>query len=1082
MKKLFKIILSLFTLGFTVILVGVIYVINIDPNNHKDWITEQIDDRSGLQVTFNGDIGLSLYPWLGITLDQVVIASPSGFSDTPLFQAETMQIRARLMPMLDREYEIDTILVHGAQVHLETNAAGQGNWQISAAENMETAESQDQEALFNRLIVGGVDIQNAALTFDDRFNSVLYAMDEFTASTGELVYGEPLDVFLGFNARATQPALSARVNLTGTALYDLDNQVYEVEPFNMTGTLSGDSVPNGSADIALTTNISLNLAEDLLTLRDFSLSALDAQVNANINGTGVTGNDPVYQVNMAAAGTDLAVFFQILENDALVAQIRALNSRAFRVNALIESSSESGSLTITGLDAELLDASISGDISATNLQSEAPIVSGTINAFGPDLPTLLEVAGQLQGSNSELARYGRELQQSPDQSFVVNTNFDADFSTGAIEIPALELRALGTTISGAVSAGNLNTDAPVFNGRLNASGPDLPLLLQVIGQISEGRDSTLNTYGRQLRSVSNKSFAIDAPFDVNMATGSIDLSNIDANFLGFTLTGNVQGNDFQSSTGSLDGQINISGRNLGQILTAFDQSDLAEVIESLEFEAGLSGSRNNMAISPMTLDLVLSGPDIPNSPVTLALNADSTVNLDTESLTARNVSLTGLGVNLDGTLTLNDYGSDMNYSGQVSLPAVDLRSLLQQLNQEVPLTMDNTVFQTLAVNSDFSGTTDSLNLSSLDLTLDDSRFTGELALAGITTSTTTPDTKFNLDVTAINLDRYLAPESENLESNDIGNTELPIDTLRTLNVDGNINVGQLTYSGLNLQNLSLAINAGEGLLALAPITAELYQGSYSGDIRLSVSNDIPVASVDTSLTAINLAPLLQDFMDASYVSGTGNISLSLTGRGTDTATIKRNLNGTGALGLQDGVLQGVDVGSVLEQVERMIREQRPGTIARGQETPFETFSANINVENGIVSTNDLLIESSGFDVSGSGTLVNLTNDSMAFNLIASVDETPAIDEQDYDIGGYNLPIACNGLVSSPTCLPDIQAIIAGAIRSAIQRGLTDLLQRAIGDEVEEQTQGETTEETPQEEETDPAKELFNRALENIFNR
>jgi hypothetical protein len=107
---------------------------------------------------------------------------------------------------------------------------------------------------------------------------------------------------------------------------------------------------------------------------------------------------------------------------------------------------------------------------------------------------------------------------------------------------------------------------------------------------------------------------------------------------------------------------------------------------------------------------------------------------------------------------------------------------------------------------------------------------------------------------------------------------------------------------------------------------------------------------------------------------------------------------------------------------------------------------------------------------------------MAFNLIASVDETPAIDEEDYDIGGYALPIACNGLVSSPTCLPDIQAIIAGAIRSAIQRGFTDLLQRAIGDEVEEQTQGETTNDTPQEEETDVGQELFNRALENIFNR
>ena len=225
-------------------------------------------------------------------------------------------------------------------------------------------------------------------------------------------------------------------------------------------------------------------------------------------------------------------------------------------------------------------------------------------------------------------------------------------------------------------------------------------------------------------------------------------------------------------------------------------------------------------------------------------------------------------------------------------------------------------------------------------------------------------------------------------------------------------------------------------------------------------------------------------MDASYISGSGDIQLSLSGRGADTATIKRNLNGKGSLALQDGVLKGFDVGSVLNQVEAMIREQRPRTIVRGERTPFDSFSSSITVSNGIVTTDDLLIESSGFDVSGRGTLVNLSNDSIAFNMIANVDETPASDEQAYDIGGYSLPIACSGSINNPTCLPDIQSILAGAIRSAVQRGLSDLIQRAIGDEVTEGTGTETESpaETEPEEEIDPRQELLNRALENLFNR
>lgn len=1082
MKSIFKIIASLITLAFTIVLVGFVLVINLDPNEHKDWIAEKIEDNSGLTVSFNGNIGLTFYPWLGITLDDVVVANPPGFSASPLLEAEHAEFRARFMPLLNREYEIDTIQLQGTRIHLETNALGESNWQSTRTTTSEDSAA-NSTASINRLVIGGVNISDAALTFDDRFNDVRYDIANISASTDELIYGEPINIYLGFTGSASRPALSTEINLTGTVLYDLDNQRYDLAPLGVTGMLSGANVPGGSTELSLTTTASLDLAQDTLILRDFSLSALDTQVNANINGLAVSSANPQYQVNMAAAGTDLAVLFQVLENEALVGQINALASRSFRLNALVESSPAQGSLSISNLDANLLDANISGDLNALNLQSDTPSFSGALNASGPDLPTLMEVAGSFMGNNSELSRYGRELQQAPEQSFLLTTTFDANLQSGVIEVPELEARVLGTSINGSVSARDAQTDTPVFRGNLNASGPDLPMLMQFAGQMTGGRESALNQYGRQLRAVSNKNFSIAAPFDVNLATGNIDLSSINVNALGLRLTGSLQGNDFQSSTGSMAGTFNLTSRNLSEILTAFEQPDLAGVLQSMTLDIAVNGQRANLAISPLNLDLVFSGPRIPNSPVTVALKADSIINLDNESIATRNFSLAGLGLNLSGSANISDYSGTMNYSGQVSQPTFNLRRLMQQLNQDLPLTMDNSVLQSLALTTSFSGSNDNIQLQNLDMTLDDSRFTGAFTMAGAGTSSTTPAIDFDLDITAINLDRYLAPATDTPETNDMGNTELPIDSLRTLNLNGEINVGQLTYSNLNLQNLALEVNASDGQLALAPISANLYQGSYEGDIRLSVASDVPVASVDTNLQGINLAPLLRDFMDASYVSGVGNISLALTGRGTDTATIKRNLNGTGSLVLQDGVLEGVDVGSVLAQVETMIRERRPATVVRGERTPFDNFSATIDVSNGIVSSQNLLIESSGFDVTGSGTLVNLANDTIAFNLIARVDENPATDERAYDIGGYQLPIACTGVLASPRCLPDIQAIIAGAISNAVQRGLTDLLERAIGNEAQQQTTEDNADETQtQEQETDPGRELFNRALENLFNR
>ncbi len=1084
MNKLFKIVASAVTLVFTLVIVALVIMINTDPNNHKELIAREFEKSTGLALSLNGSIDISFYPWLGITLNDFVIANPPGFSDTPLLQAQQAEVRVKLLPMLDQEYEVDTIHLSGARIFLETNAAGESNWSGGALGTTQSDESSVSDATLNKLVLGGVDISNASLIFNDQFNDVVYTLENIDISTGELVYGAPIELSIALDASASRPDLAALIRLTGTMVYDLDNQRYDLNPLILNSTLSGANVPNGSAELTLSTAVSMDFEQDVLILRDFSFNALDTQINANINGQGVLGDSPLFQINLAAAGNDLAVIFRILENEELVAQITRLNSRSFYVNGLFETSPNAGTLSVSGLDASLLDASISGDINAANLQSGQPVITGIINASGPDLPTLLEVAGQLQGGrNSALAGYGRELQNSPDQDFLLRSRFDANMASGNINVPELDFNALGTEISGNIIASNIDSDTPILRGRLNASGPDLPLLMQIAGQLTGGRDSSINQYGRQLRTIPNKGFTINAPFDINMATGNIDLSGLQANFLGLSVTSELKASNFQNANGTMAGRITLNGRNLGPVLEAIEQADLAEVLQSINLNLEVNGTRNNLSLNPFNLDLVLSGPRIPNSPVTLALNANTVLDLEGETLSTDSFTLAGLGLNLQGSLNASNVMSDINYSGQISLPAFNLRRFMQQINQSLPVTMDNTVFQSFALSTAYSGSADDVQLRNLNITLDDSQINGDFTAAGLS-SASIPAMDFDLAINRINLDRYLAPATEiNAGNSDIGNTELPLETLRALNLKGEINITQLTYSNMSLNDLALNIDASDGRIAMAPITANLYQGAYSGDIRLNVNDAMPTASVDTALTGINLAPLLSDFMDASYLSGNGNIQLSLTGRGTDTATIKRNLNGSGSMALQDGVLEGVDVGSVLNQVETMIRDQRARTIVRGERTPFDTFSASINVNDGVVTSNDLLIESSGFDVSGRGTLVNLTNDTLAFNLIANVDETPASDEQAYDIGGYSLPIACTGSLDNPTCLPDIQAILAGAIRSAVQRGLSDLIQRAIGDEPAQESADQTTEESNQEEEqTDPRQELLNRALENLFNR
>ncbi|MEX2366026.1 MAG: hypothetical protein WD601_05435, partial [Pseudohongiellaceae bacterium] len=456
---------------------------------------------------------------------------------------------------------------------------------------------------------------------------------------------------------------------------------YAITPLQLNATLSRPNIPENAREISLLTAISVDLDADTLEISDLDLSAPGTQLNASVSGSNIQSGRPLYDISVNLAGDDLGLLFEIAEIDDLAARIASLDSREFDLALNMTADMGRGNITVSRLNAGLLGAVIEGDLAASNMQTDAPLIRGNLVASGPDLPALVEVLGQIQGgSDSELARYGRELSRVPDKAFSVNTAFDADIQQGSVEIPGLDLRLLGASITGTLSANNVNTDTPVFSGRLNASGPDLPLLLQIAGQLQGGTDSTLNQYGRQLRAgVNNRNFTINAEFDADMNTGNIQVPVLAANLLGFQLDGNLGASNLQDARGSINGALNFSGNNLREVLAAVGQNDLSEVIQSVQLDVGIGGSRDNISISPLNLQLALAGAQIPNSPVNVTLNADSRLNLDQETLTLDAFNLQGLGLNISGNVNASRIFDAREFNGNLNVAGFNLRQLLQQL-------------------------------------------------------------------------------------------------------------------------------------------------------------------------------------------------------------------------------------------------------------------------------------------------------------------------------------------------------------------------------------------------------------------
>ena len=80
---------------------AIAFVLVFDPNDYKDRVTTLVQDQTGRELRIPGELGLSVFPWLGIDMGVVEFGNAPGFK-SPLFaRAERIQIRVALLPLED---------------------------------------------------------------------------------------------------------------------------------------------------------------------------------------------------------------------------------------------------------------------------------------------------------------------------------------------------------------------------------------------------------------------------------------------------------------------------------------------------------------------------------------------------------------------------------------------------------------------------------------------------------------------------------------------------------------------------------------------------------------------------------------------------------------------------------------------------------------------------------------------------------------------------------------------------------------------------------------------------------------------
>jgi len=351
-----------------------------------------------------------------------------------------------------------------------------------------------------------------------------------------------------------------------------------------------------------------------------------------------------------------------------------------------------------------------------------------------------------------------------------------------------------------------------------------------------------------------------------------------------------------------------------------------------------------------------------------------------------------------------------------------------------------------ALQSRLTASPDALTLAKLDLKVDDSRLTGSMEIHNFAS----PALHFDLGLDKIDLDRYLAAEKP--AGKPAAGTknapapaaeppvELPLSTLRSLDVNGKFRIQEMKALGLRSKDAHIQLNAKNGLIAFGPNQAKLYGGNYRGETVLDVRGKTPQVKMDEKLEQVQIGPLLKDMQLFDHYTGTGNIGLKLTAQGFDASQIKKSLNGTAALAFHDGKIEGVDLVKLIEQARALRDAARGKPVAvkttESDATVFKSLTANVRVVNGIAQNDDLVLDGANLRATGRGT-ADLARETLDYRLKVTVAEGA-------DRRGTTVPVIIAGTFANPSYNVDFGELLKQEaekqIEKQMQKGLEQLLQ------------------------------------------
>lgn len=217
-------------------------VVWVNPNDYRQQISQIAQEKAGITLTLEGELGWSFYPVLGFQANAVGVAlQPQA---PALVKVKTLAVGVKLLPLLSRQIEVDGVNVEGLDAHLIVNADGSNNWQrpaatpLAASPTAAPAAGDNAQTSLPVIRIPAVNITDSRIRYEDKPGGKDYTVELPRLQLSNVSLDESFPLVL--DARIREKAgLDVRLALTAALGANLANKVYRADDIDLEATVAG---------------------------------------------------------------------------------------------------------------------------------------------------------------------------------------------------------------------------------------------------------------------------------------------------------------------------------------------------------------------------------------------------------------------------------------------------------------------------------------------------------------------------------------------------------------------------------------------------------------------------------------------------------------------------------------------------------------------------------------------------------------------------------------------------------------------------------------------------------------------------